>query len=200
MRCCRPSSKICKSLTINQNSTFSMIQSLTKTASRRWSMMSDCKWKFAFSGGRKGMACIAVFDVHRKCFVAEIPVRVQGAFQFLALRHSLDDVQGRVKMLFALPTPSTSGGTSFVVTSQSEDYGSVNLNQRLEQDESLEPTSCTFGVLNCAPMASAPLQTRDRCLMRRSRWTTTSLSARCVMMSPNSSCFMAPTCKLSASM
>ncbi|KAI6239133.1 hypothetical protein M3Y99_00616700 [Aphelenchoides fujianensis] len=63
------------------------------------------------TGGRKSMTCLAVFDTYRKCFIAEIPVRVQG----------------RVKMLFALPQSGPGGGTSFVLTSQSEDYGRYNL-------------------------------------------------------------------------
>jgi len=63
------------------------------------------------TGTRKSMTCLAVFDTNRKCFVAEIPIRVQG----------------RVKMLFALAQPSQSGGTSFVITSQSEDYGQYAL-------------------------------------------------------------------------
>uniref|UniRef100_A0A915NKR5 Uncharacterized protein n=1 Tax=Meloidogyne floridensis TaxID=298350 RepID=A0A915NKR5_9BILA len=59
------------------------------------------------TGGRKGMTCLVVFDTNRKCFVGEINLRVQG----------------RVKFLFALKTPSPSGGTAFALVTQSEDYG-----------------------------------------------------------------------------
>jgi len=80
------------------------------------------------------MSCIAVFDVHRKCFVAEIPVRVQG----------------RVKMIFALPQPSSGGGTAFALTSQSEDYGQYNLHVwRFElQSDGLTPVSDPRSLLN----------------------------------------------------
>ncbi|CAK5081144.1 unnamed protein product [Meloidogyne enterolobii] len=59
------------------------------------------------TGGRKGMTCLVVFDTNRKCFVGEINLRVQG----------------RVKFLFALKSPSPSGGTAFALVTQSEDYG-----------------------------------------------------------------------------
>ncbi|KAH7732164.1 Protein F20D1.3 [Aphelenchoides avenae] len=71
------------------------------------------------TGGRKAMTSLVVFDTHRKCFVGEIPLRVQG----------------RVKFLFALKSPSPAGGTAFALVTQSEDYGQfvmhvwrVNLN------------------------------------------------------------------------
>jgi hypothetical protein len=59
------------------------------------------------TGGRKAMTSLVVFDTQRKCFVGEIPLRVQG----------------RVKFLFALKNPSPGGGTAFVLVTQSEDYG-----------------------------------------------------------------------------
>uniref|UniRef100_A0A7E4ZYP7 CUB domain-containing protein n=1 Tax=Panagrellus redivivus TaxID=6233 RepID=A0A7E4ZYP7_PANRE len=63
------------------------------------------------TGGRKGGTSLVVFDTRRKCFVSEILLRVQG----------------RVKFIFALPTPSFTGGTSFALVSQSEDYGTFSL-------------------------------------------------------------------------
>uniref|UniRef100_A0A914HM45 Uncharacterized protein n=1 Tax=Globodera rostochiensis TaxID=31243 RepID=A0A914HM45_GLORO len=59
------------------------------------------------TGARKSMTCLVVFDTNRKCFVGEVPLRVQG----------------RVKFLFALKSPSSAGGTALVLVSQSEDYG-----------------------------------------------------------------------------
>ncbi|KAI1731990.1 hypothetical protein Ddc_00838 [Ditylenchus destructor] len=63
------------------------------------------------TGGRKGMACLVVFDSNRKCFVGEIPLRVQG----------------RVKFIFSLKSPSPSGGTALVLVTSSEDYGQYNM-------------------------------------------------------------------------
>jgi hypothetical protein len=60
------------------------------------------------TGGRKGTTCFAVFDNNRKCFVAQIVLRVQG----------------RVKFIFASPANlSGTGGDQFVLVTQSEDYG-----------------------------------------------------------------------------
>jgi hypothetical protein len=60
------------------------------------------------TGGRKGTTCFAVFDNNRKCFVAQIILRVQG----------------RVKFVFAVPKASSNGGgDQFVLVTQSEDYG-----------------------------------------------------------------------------
>lgn len=53
------------------------------------------------------MTSLVVFDTNRRCFVREVPIRVQG----------------RVKFLFALAQPSQAGGTSLVVVTHSEDYG-----------------------------------------------------------------------------
>ncbi|KAL3082201.1 hypothetical protein niasHT_037839 [Heterodera trifolii] len=58
------------------------------------------------TGARKAMTCLVVFDTNRKCFVGEIPLRVQG----------------RAKFLFALKVQSQAGGTAFALVSQSEDY------------------------------------------------------------------------------
>ncbi|KAI6177567.1 hypothetical protein M3Y97_00921600 [Aphelenchoides bicaudatus] len=86
------------------------------------------------TGSRKSMTCIVVFDVHRKCFVAEIPLRIQG----------------RAKMLFALNQPSSGGGTAFVVTSQSEDYGQYVLHVwRFElQNDGVTPVGDPRSLLN----------------------------------------------------
>lgn len=67
------------------------------------------------------MTSLVVFDTNRKCFVGEVPLRVQG-FIYKNFAYSLK-YAGRVKFLFALKSPSPGGGTAFALVTQSEDYG-----------------------------------------------------------------------------
>ncbi|GMT30719.1 hypothetical protein PFISCL1PPCAC_22016 [Pristionchus fissidentatus] len=59
------------------------------------------------TGCRKGGASIVVFDVHLRCFVAEMPITTYG----------------KPKFLFALKAPAQSGGTSFVLVCEQQGYG-----------------------------------------------------------------------------
>uniref|UniRef100_A0A0N5AI34 Uncharacterized protein n=1 Tax=Syphacia muris TaxID=451379 RepID=A0A0N5AI34_9BILA len=58
------------------------------------------------SGGRKGEPAIVLFDLTKRCFTQEIPLRVQGSLKFL----------------FGLKCPSPSGGTVVIVASQDAQY------------------------------------------------------------------------------
>uniref|UniRef100_A0A1I7ZAV4 Fibronectin type-III domain-containing protein n=1 Tax=Steinernema glaseri TaxID=37863 RepID=A0A1I7ZAV4_9BILA len=63
------------------------------------------------TGSRKGTTCLAVFDTYARCFVGEVPLRVRG----------------RVKFLFCLPMRAPSGGSAFVLVTETEDYGQQQL-------------------------------------------------------------------------
>lgn len=81
-----PSSRTYKNLWIKQKSIFFMTRSLTTNALQRKKFTLNPWFSFKnFSGDRKSMTSIVVFDVNRKCFVGEIVLRVQGLFCYYLL-------------------------------------------------------------------------------------------------------------------
>ncbi|VDO27907.1 unnamed protein product [Onchocerca flexuosa] len=63
------------------------------------------------SGGRKGNQGLVVFDLYQRCFTREIPIFCEGTPKFI----------------FALKCPSSSGGSSFVITCTTNRYDQTGL-------------------------------------------------------------------------
>ncbi|EJW80701.1 hypothetical protein WUBG_08389 [Wuchereria bancrofti] len=63
------------------------------------------------TGGRKGNQGLVVFDLYQRCFTREIPIFCEGTPKFI----------------FALKCPSSSGGSSFIITCTANRYGHTGL-------------------------------------------------------------------------
>nr|CRZ25819.1 Bm3463 [Brugia malayi] len=63
------------------------------------------------TGGRKGNQGLVIFDLYQRCFTREIPIFCEGTPKFI----------------FALKCPSSSGGSSFIITCTANRYGHTGL-------------------------------------------------------------------------